>query len=386
MTTVGCIAAVFDLFHAGHIEMLKKCRTQCDYLIVGLHNDKTVEQYKRIPVMSQDERQTVVEACKYVDEVLTDMPLVIDEEFISANNIDVFFYATVSDEEDKQYNAKYFKFSHEKLAKLPYTHGISTTELMVRCNTRCQMFKIPDIGQDPLRYVLNNNILNDDGLVLEFGTFKGQNLDLISDYTSKDVFGFDVFTGMDMEWGDYCSMNMFKLDGIPETVAQLDRFSRNRKVTGLTRPFNRNVNFLKGMFEETLKPFMESQEQKSVSFLHIDSDIYSSAKYIFDSLSSNICNGCIIVFDELVNYPNFEQHEWLAFHEFVHKHNVSFEWIGMNGRMLNRKEIFDIFLQCENDDSIPQNKKLFAYFAELKKLGIFISAAVRITNNPAYKE
>ena len=52
--------------------MLKKCKSQCDYLIVGLHNDETVEQYKRIPIMSQNERQAVVEACKYVDEVLTD--------------------------------------------------------------------------------------------------------------------------------------------------------------------------------------------------------------------------------------------------------------------------------------------------------------------------
>lgn len=44
MPTVGCIAAVFDLFHAGHIEVLKKCKSQCDHLIVGLHNDETVEQ------------------------------------------------------------------------------------------------------------------------------------------------------------------------------------------------------------------------------------------------------------------------------------------------------------------------------------------------------
>tara|TARA_B100000795_G_scaffold85847_1_gene62365 strand:+ start:3536 stop:4594 length:1059 start_codon:yes stop_codon:yes gene_type:complete len=149
MTTVGCIAAVFDLFHEGHIEVLKKCKSQCDYLIVGLHNDETVEQYKRIPIMSQNERQAVVEACKYVDEVLTDMPLIIDEEFILMKNIDVFFYATVSDEEDKQYNAKYFKFSHEKLAKLPYTHGISTTDII----TRCKMSKIPNIKQDPWGHI-----------------------------------------------------------------------------------------------------------------------------------------------------------------------------------------------------------------------------------------
>ena len=110
MPTVGCIAAVFDLFHAGHIEVLKKCKSQCDHLIVGLHNDETVEQYKRLPIMNQDERRTVVEACKYVDEVLIDMSLVIQNDFISAHNIDVFFYATVSDEEDKQYNAKFKGF------------------------------------------------------------------------------------------------------------------------------------------------------------------------------------------------------------------------------------------------------------------------------------
>ncbi|MBL56330.1 MAG: hypothetical protein CMP61_03995 [Flavobacteriales bacterium] len=371
MPIVGCIAAVFDLFHVGHIEFLKKCKSKCDFLIVGIHNDVTVEQYKRITIMNQDERKVVVDACKYVDRVITDMPLIIDEEFIMKNNIDVFLYATTSDEEDKQYNQKYFKFSREKLVKLPYTSGISTTELIVRCNTRSQMFKIPNIGQDPLRYILNNNILNDNGLVLEFGKFNGQSLDLISNYTTKDVFGFDVFTNLDTELGDDCSsIKTFKIDDIPETDAQLDR--------------NKNVKFVKGTFEKTLKPFMESQEKNTVSFIHINRDC--SAKYILNSLTSKIYNGCIIVFDKLVNYPNFEQHDWLAFHEFVHKHNVSFEWIGMNGKMLNRKEIFDIFSHYDNDDSIPQNKKLFSYFSGLNKLGIFISAAVRITNNPACKE
>ena len=130
MPIIGCVAAVFDLFHAGHVKFLRKCKEQCDILLVGLHNDETVEQYKRIPIIDSSNRKIVVEACKYVDGVIENMPLVINEQFFSKYKIDIFFYATVNEEEDERYKAKYFTFPHEKLQKIPYTDGISTTNII----------------------------------------------------------------------------------------------------------------------------------------------------------------------------------------------------------------------------------------------------------------
>ena len=68
---VGFVASCFDLFHAGHIMMLKEAKSQCDYLIVGLQTDPTVDRpEKNKPIQSIFERHIQLEACKYVDEIV----------------------------------------------------------------------------------------------------------------------------------------------------------------------------------------------------------------------------------------------------------------------------------------------------------------------------
>jgi glycerol-3-phosphate cytidylyltransferase len=69
---IGFTCSTFDLFHAGHIMMLKEARTQCDYLIVGLQTDPTIDRplEKNKPVQSVFERYEQLKACKYVDEIL----------------------------------------------------------------------------------------------------------------------------------------------------------------------------------------------------------------------------------------------------------------------------------------------------------------------------
>ncbi len=69
---VGFTCSTFDLFHAGHIMMLKEAKAQCDYLIVGLQTDPTIDRpiEKNKPVQSVFERFVQLQACKYVDEVV----------------------------------------------------------------------------------------------------------------------------------------------------------------------------------------------------------------------------------------------------------------------------------------------------------------------------
>jgi len=69
---IGFTCSTFDLFHAGHIIMLKEARTQCDYLIVGLQTDPTIDRpdTKNTPVQSIFERYEQLKACRYVDEIL----------------------------------------------------------------------------------------------------------------------------------------------------------------------------------------------------------------------------------------------------------------------------------------------------------------------------
>ena len=66
----GFTCGTFDLLHAGHLLMLEEASQQCDYLIVGLHNDPSLERkHKALPIQSIVERMIQLKAVKYVDEI-----------------------------------------------------------------------------------------------------------------------------------------------------------------------------------------------------------------------------------------------------------------------------------------------------------------------------
>lgn len=69
---IGFTCSSFDLLHAGHILMLKDAKEQCDYLIVGLHKDPTIDRpnSKNKPIQSLQERKIQLEAVKYVDQII----------------------------------------------------------------------------------------------------------------------------------------------------------------------------------------------------------------------------------------------------------------------------------------------------------------------------
>ena len=172
-------------------------------------------------------------------------------------------------------------------------------------NTLC--FNIISPSTSTLKAGLNNVII--DGLFLEFGVSIGETTKFIAKKINpKILHGFDSF------------------DGLPENWFYLEQkaFSTNGKIPNLPR----NVKIHKGLFKETLKDFEINQP---ISFLHIDCDLYSSTKTIFEYVGKNLVKDSIIVFDEYMNHPYWQEHEFMAFQEFVKENNVKYDYLAFSG-------------------------------------------------------
>ena len=126
-----------DLFHHGHVEFLRRARELGDELVVGVHSDATVATYKGPPVMTMHERLRVIEACRFVDEVIADAPLAVTREWIDLHRIDVVVHG--DDLDDDAMMAMYsVPADLGMLRTVPYTRGISSSEIRLRLtNTRC---------------------------------------------------------------------------------------------------------------------------------------------------------------------------------------------------------------------------------------------------------
>lgn len=175
---------------------------------------------------------------------------------------------------------------------------------------------IPDVKASSLTHVFETLGYKHKAntLWLEFGVASGRTINYISKFTDETVYGFDSFEGLPEKWRDGFDAGAFHQNGVIPKV-------------------NINVKLIKGWFNDTLPAFLNTHRNKKVSFIHIDCDLYSSTKYVLDALLPHIDDNCMIVFDELVNYPGYDgdKGELKAWYEFVKKNNVQFEWIGMNG-------------------------------------------------------
>lgn len=149
------------------------------------------------------------------------------------------------------------------------------------------------------------------GLILEFGVASGETVNHISSLTNEKVFGFNSFSGLPEDWRV----------GFPRGT-----FSQHLPTV------NGNVELMVGLFEDTLAAFCEHNKGRPVSLLHIDCDLYSSTQTIFKFLREKIIPGTIIVFDEYINYPGWQQDEFRAFQEFCAENKVKYTYDSLVSR------------------------------------------------------
>lgn len=129
--TIVYVDVTCDMMHMGHVNFLRQARSFGDYLIVGVLPDEEVMTYKRRPVLNLKERAAMLRACKYVDEVLEGVPIRRTKEWLMENNI---AYVVHGDDFDPETcNDQYAAPIELGIFRLvPYTPGISTTEIISR--------------------------------------------------------------------------------------------------------------------------------------------------------------------------------------------------------------------------------------------------------------
>jgi cytidyltransferase-like protein len=122
---------VGDMFHGGHVELFKKARAFGNYLLVGVNSDEDAKSYKRTPIMTLEERVKVIEACRYVDEVIPACPLRPTVEWLLAHNIK---YRVHGDDFSPELLQDQYGASIElgMLRIVPYTPGVSSTNFIHR--------------------------------------------------------------------------------------------------------------------------------------------------------------------------------------------------------------------------------------------------------------
>lgn len=136
---VGYIAGVFDLFHVGHLNMFKRAKALCDYLIVGVVTDQgVIEDKKTMPFVPFEERIEMVRSCRYVDEAVEIPPDRSNtEEAYRRYQFDVQFSGS-DYEHDKVWLAKkeFLQKQGSDLVFFPYTQSTSSTKLKDMINRK----------------------------------------------------------------------------------------------------------------------------------------------------------------------------------------------------------------------------------------------------------
>lgn len=170
------------------------------------------------------------------------------------------------------------------------------------------------INETPGTDLANYTSKAPNGLYLEFGVHTGGTIKIIASSTKNKVYGFDCFEGLPEEWVGMHSKGHFACK-IPEDLPE-------------------NVELIVGLFNDTLPKFIEEHKDEKVAFVHVDCDLYSSTKCIFDNLKNMFQDGTIICFDELIDYGDEEwkNHEWKAWNEFLEETKYKWEVLGKYGK------------------------------------------------------
>jgi predicted O-methyltransferase YrrM len=144
------------------------------------------------------------------------------------------------------------------------------------------------------------------GMALEFGVWAGRSLRVIAeDRDAREVYGFDSFQGLPEDYRWDVGAGTFALDRVPDIPG---------------------AELVIGWFSDTLPGFLE-KHAGPVDFVHIDSDLYSSAVTVLDLVGPRLIAGSVLMFDEFFNYSGWEKHEYRAWQEWLDRTGTRAEYL-----------------------------------------------------------
>lgn len=172
---------------------------------------------------------------------------------------------------------------------------------------------IPCLDVPPLVHVLVERLAPpaSEGLWCEFGVGSGGTMRLVATGADDLVYGFDSFNGLPEAWRPQFDKGTFGRGGQPPV------------------DLPDNVRLVVGMFDTALPTFLRRERPyERIALAHIDCDLYSSSRTVLHEIGARLLPGAVLVFDELVEYPGYEQHEVKALFEFLQASRRPFQWIG----------------------------------------------------------
>lgn len=146
------------------------------------------------------------------------------------------------------------------------------------------------------------------GMALEFGVATGTTLALIVEHHAHGpVHGFDSFEGLPEPWRPGWDQGEFAQPDLPEVPG---------------------AELVVGLFADTLPGFL-AEHPGPVSFLHLDADLYSSTTLVLEQVGPRLVEGTVVLFDEYLNFPGWQEHEHRAWTEHVARTGLQWEYLGL---------------------------------------------------------
>jgi len=190
-----------------------------------------------------------------------------------------------------------------------------------------KLHNVKNIDKSLLKYVLYNNLIDNNYFWLNFSNNFENYDNIISKNCNNNIFSFQI-----NETNNYPEKNIYK-----NVIKYVGNITKN-----INDFISNNIN-----------------NNSLISFIHIDFNNYHNTRIIFEKLYNKINDNCIIVFNKFVNFPYYLLHDLHAFYKFTQIYNITFEYIGING-------VFNINPTDDNNNNNNNNTEI----------------AIKIINNP----